>query len=496
MVSVDSLSKSYASTRALVSVSLEVRPGTLHGLLGPNGSGKSTVVKLLSGVERPDGGTITVDGVALTGLSSPARATELGISVVHQHAPLIGTSSIAENVALHHGYDASRGFVSERRLRAQAARMLEGVELDVPASTEVASLDAGTRALVAVAIALGEVRGGAKLLIVDEVTASMTSKPAGRFMKAVRRLVDGGLAVLMVTHRLPEVLEHADEVTVLTHGSVSTSLDRDEITAAAVVNALGVHHETATDDPHRGPDQASSIRQQSPMLELKGVSGSRLTGLSLSCWPGEITGLVGASSSGIDELAAILGGSRPLRSGTIILDGKSLPLNRSPRQALHERIAVVPADRLAEGGIASLTVRDNMLLPAQMSYWSEKRARRVVERMINDFDVHPRDVHQLLGALSGGNQQKVGLAKWLLLEPKLLVLDDPTNGVDVASRARLRDALRTATTTGLAVLLMSTEPETVIDFCERIHILNPDGTTDELTEDDDPASRVTMAMMG
>lgn len=500
---VHDISRRYGTTLALDAVSLVVQGGRLHALLGANGSGKSTLVKCLCGVERPDAGSIDIAGKILSGFGAPAEAAAAGIGVVHQHTPLISTSSVAENVGVHLRFPTTGGLVSERQLKAQARNVMAAIDVDdAPPETIVADLDAGTRALVAVAIAQAHIAGRGRLLIIDEVTASMTSGAADRFLQGIRRLVDRGLAVLMVTHRLPEVTAYADEATVLTAGSTSAHLARSELTASTLAAALGVKANTdATSETDRisfrpsEPATANTVDRENG-LELCGVAGLRLRPLTMCCRPGEITGLVGSTASGLNELAGILGGSAPALAGTILVDGSPVLQSSSPRRALRDGIAVLPADRLADGGMLSMSVRANMLLPTERRYRSDRAARRVVDGMLDELDVRPRRRDALLGALSGGNQQKVGLAKWLLTQPRVLVLDDPTNGVDPVSRLRLLDALRRQAARGLTVLLMSTEPETVAQFCDSVYLLAADGSVRHLPAGRDAKTAITLAMMG
>jgi ABC-type sugar transport system ATPase subunit len=494
---VHEFSRRFGATVALDRVSLGVRGGEIHALLGANGSGKSTMVKCLSGVDRPDSGTIDLMGTHRAGFSRPSEAAALGIGVVHQHSPLINTSTVAENIGVQLGFPRRRGLVSERLLKAQACEVMESINLhDVSPSAMAGDLGAGTRALIAVAIAQAKIQGG-RLLIIDEVTASMAQGAAERFLGGVRELANRGLGVLMVTHRLPEVVEYADRATVLTSGVVTQRASGAALTSEALAEAIGAGKELdmASAAAVRGATRSKAVADGRG-LEIRALAGQRLLPLTVTCRPGEVTGIVGSTASGLNELAGILGGWTVPSAGSVTLHGHEVAQGRGPRHALHMGIAVLPADRLADGGMHSMSVGANVLLPVEGRYWSPRRRRAAVDALISELDVRPSRSEALLGSLSGGNQQKVGLAKWLLTEPEVLVLDDPTNGVDAASRQKLLQAFRRQASRGLTMLLMSTEPEIVAGFCDRVYLIESDGSIRELAAADGRKTEITLAMMG
>ena len=513
----DRVSKTFGSFVALDEVSLALVPGQIHALLGANGSGKSTLVKVVSGVYSPDGGDVLFESARLASLGSPAEAAARGIRVVHQEAPLIDTMSVMEAVAIFRGFGAKNlGPVPWRRLRRQVQQLLDRMNLPIDAGQQCDTVRPADRAGLALAIVVGdlfdEARTGTdrvKLLIVDEVTAAIPEAEAAPHLERLRAVADLGVAVLMVTHRLGE-LEIADDITVLRAGKVvyreagNARRSNGELVSEMIGPTTDFNLVTTgtpaspatTSEPEVGDlleklwDSAPNRRgaaspngdvpQQAIRVEM--LTGSQLNQCSFSAAPGEIVGFAGLRGSGVEELPRLLSGDERWRSGQVTIGSTVVDTGGSPRVMIKAGLAAIPADRLRAGGVASLSINENIILPAQGDYW-HKAARRsqVVENVIAAFDVRPPKPRNLFGTLSGGNQQKVLLGKWLLLRPSVLVLDDPTYGVDPAAREAIFEAVEDAARRGVCVLFLSTEPEQLMRICDRVLVLRDGQIVTELS---------------
>jgi ribose transport system ATP-binding protein len=491
----ENLTKSFAGVRALDGVDITPEKGEVHALLGANGSGKSTLVKILTGVYQPDSGTIRVGGRSLSAIASPHEAAALGIAVVHQEAPLIDTMTVAECMALFRGYPTSGvGRIRWRSLNDQAAELLGRFRLNISPRSLAGKLSPAERALVALIIALDQVRSGVELLILDEVTASLPESQAATFLERVGEIARDGTAILMVTHRLAELRGLARKVTVLRDGRVvhagpAGALDDDGLVAqmvgtrersasGAASGASGVvrrlWQSVGAADRRTGDGEA--------VLSVDGLKGEVLDGVSFTIRPGEIVGVAGLADSGIAELPAILGGMRPRTGGTIRVGTKTLPARAEPGDAIAAGLAVLPADRLRNGGIGTLTVADNAILPQVDRFWHRRGSEaKVLKEVIAGFDVRPPSSRILFGKLSGGNQQKVLLGKWLLTRPLVLVLDDPTSGVDPGAREKIFEVLRDGAREDLGILFFSTEPEQLAAICGRVLVLRDGRIATELS---------------
>ena len=503
-VAAQGISKSFPGTRALDRVDLGVGAGEVHALLGANGSGKSTLVKILSGVYQPDEGELLIADRKVRSIGSPNEAHALGIAVVHQESPLVDTLTVAECVALFRGYPTSRGRIRWRTVRRDTRELLERFGVHVEPGTLAGLLSPAERALVALAIALDRVTAGQRdlnLLILDEVTASLPEGQAEEYLRQVAILAQSGTPVLMVTHRLSELHDLATDVSVLRDGrvvyrGVAGDVDDDEL----VRHIAGTQREIVAPALER-VDRVAAVEQlwkgrhgsgQREVLEAEHLAGDLVRDVTFTLRAGEIVGIGGLAESGVGELPLLLSGALPRHGGTLRVDGRELPAHASPRDLIDSGLALLPADRLRSGGIASLAVRENVVLPDARRYWHRRSAERTtLHRLIERLDVRPPSPATLFGSLSGGNQQKVLLGKWLLLGPSVMVLDDPTSGVDPGARETIFSILREAASEGLAVLLFSTELEQLVTMCSRVLVLRDGAITTELAGDELTRETVT-----
>lgn len=505
VVSVAGLSKSFNGSQALCDVTMDFRAGHIHTLMGANGSGKSTLVKLLTGAERADRGTITARGQQVVGgMQSPQEAQLLGFRVVHQEAPLIDTMSVAEVVALHLGYPTFMGGLVRWRKVPEAAReCMHRVGLDVAPARLAGTLSASERALLAISIALATAPDQITLLILDEATAKIALEEARRLLEKVRVLAHDGLAVLMVTHRVAEAAEFGDQLAVLEAGEAVYSgpmpKDGDMVyrllrqVASASPKRTAPEETLSQGTEASGPVWASAIRglaagTKAPQKKGVGVEDlwtATLRGVDFTLQPGEMVGIVGGPRSGVQEVPWALAGLDKLARGRLRLGENTARLPRTPKEALRLGIALVPSDRLHHGAVGMMSIFENIVLPKARGfrYWTSPN-KRMVANLMGAFAVVPDNPNYLVSTLSGGNQQKVIVGKWLSTQPELLILNDPTVGVDPWSRERLFEVVRNYCETGLRVLLLSSEPEQLVEHCSRVLAIDGGLIMEELTGTD------------
>lgn len=474
------ISKTFGTVRVLDAVRVTVRSGEVHGLVGENGSGKSTLVKILTGYHAPDpGGTLTVDGRPLHLPVRWADARTAGISVVHQDLGLLDQLTVAENICVG-GYRRSRWLrrIDWRHARGVAADLLGRVRVEADPGDLAGSLPPGARAGVAIARALRDHVPGSGLIILDEATRLLVGADLRRFHRMLRDLASGGTSVLMVSHNLEEILAVTDRVTVLRDGQVSG----DALVTATLTETELARRMLGTAVSALTPRQPSRRRQA---VAVTGLDGDGVAGLSLALGEGEVVGVTGLPGSGFESLPYLLAGTRPARAGTIVIDGSLLHLRTcDTRSCMRAGIVLVPERRDRDGLAYELTVADNIALPAlargRRYYVSKRWQRQQGQQAIEAMGIGASSPLQLVKQLSGGNQQKVLLAKWLSVKPRLLVLHEPTQAVDVAARADLLRTVHRAADAGTAVLLVSTEPADLVALCDRILLFRPPGDLTEL----------------
>jgi ribose transport system ATP-binding protein len=468
------LSKTFPGVKALIDVDLEVAPGEIHALVGQNGSGKSTLIKVLAGVHSPDeGARAMVNGRVLT-LGNNRSAHELGIRFVHQDLGLVNNLTSVDNMALGFGYATGLGRrIKWRTQRANARAAIKHLVDDFPLDRMVGSLSVFQRTALAIARSLQDWSEHGALLVLDEPTATMPRSQVEHLFALLHRIRDRGTPVLLVTHHMEEVFAVADRVTVLRDGR------RVETQRAAVLDTAGLVN-LMTGGAHRFLERAPAERVGEVVMSLRGVSGHTAQEVNLDLRRGEILGVAGLSGSGRDELCSLLFGAIP-RSGEMVVDERAVPSGR-PDECVNRGIGLVPADRHRQGLIMSQSVRRNMTLTTLSDFVSRGRVRHRFERKavrgeIDRFGVKTASTENVVSALSGGNQQKVVLAKWLRMRPKVLLLDEPTQGVDVAAQTDLHRLLIEAASAGTAVLVCSSDEHELSQLCDRVLVMR-DGVVD------------------
>ncbi len=470
------MSKTFPGQRALDDVSLVVLPGEVHGLVGHNGSGKSTLVKVLAGFHAPDpGARVLFNGEPLP-FSNPSAGLELGLRFVHQHLALVDNLSICENVALGPGFVTGRLkrlHWREQRARASAELLALGHELDP--RRVVGTLSPAERTIVALARALDDSRGPAKLLVLDEVTATLPTGEAEHVYTAIRRITAQGVAVVYISHHLDEVLDVSDRVTVLRLGRLVGTFPSGELTRDSLARLMVGEVETgkAAIRPERR-EQPVADPERVRGLQVRALGGAVVTDLELSVPPGSVLGVTGLTGSGREELSGLIFG-RLGRSGSVEVDGVPVPSSR-PDRSLAAGMVLVPADRARDAIFATLDVRENTTISRLKPFWrppilSRRREVAHVRQWLRDLLIDP-DVHgRAAGLLSGGMQQKTLLARALRLEPRVLILDEPTQGVDVHTKELIYERILEAAVEGCAVVVCSSDSEDLCRVADEIIVL-------------------------
>jgi len=490
------LTKAFAGTVALRGATLEVSAGEVHALLGENGSGKSTLIKILSGYHVPDEGTVHVDGAELE-FGNAMSAYALGCRFIHQDLGLVDTMSVRDNLMLSSGFPSRLWTVRERAAEREAREMLEraGVELD-PRQL-VATLSPAQRTGVAVARALRrDTSVSTKLLVLDEPTATLPEAEVSHLLQIVRAVADRGIGIVYVTHRLDEVLQVAERLTVLRDGSRVATRPSHGIARAKLVEMLvGSDFEEPTRQP------IAELRGAEQALAVQGLSAGPVGDVSFVARKGEVLGVAGITGSGRETVLGTLFGAEPRLDGTVTVAGRQVKKD-DPGAAVESGMAYLPADRKRKGGLMMLTARENVSLPRLRPFWKAPFLRRNREyaecrRWFEELDIRPAtQFDQTLERFSGGNQQKVLLAKWLRLEPDVLLLDEPTQGVDVASKAEIHQQLAATARRGAAVVIASSDVDELAAVCTRVVVLRDGAVVTELIGDAVRTEAISHAVHG
>lgn len=487
------LSKTFGATTALSNVDLEVRRGEVHALLGGNGSGKSTLIKLLAGVYHADpGGTIEVQHVSARAEEwSPALAQSAGLHFVHQDPAVFDTLTVAENLAIGRGFErAPGGRINWQATRRRTAKILERFSLSVSPDTAVAALRPADRTMLAIARALQdqeEAHDG--VLVLDEPTASLPDWEVNILLAALRKYAAAGQTIVYVTHRLSEVLELADRVSVLRDGQHVVTRDVGDMNEEQLVELI-VGGRIERVYPERQDKVGDDV-----VLSVRGLVSGPLRGVDLDLHRGEVLGVAGLLGSGRSTLLRALFGDLPVTSGEVRFNGK--PHSPSgPSMAIRSGFALVPEDRERDGLFASCSVRENLSAAVVSRYWSRarlhhRRERSDARQLVGMYGVRPASDLPLVSTLSGGNQQKVVLARWLRRKPTVLLLDEPTQGVDVRARADIYQHVRRAVSEGSAVLLVSSDFEELAHVVDRAIVLRDGRVVAEVRGADLTPQRLT-----
>ena len=483
------ISKRFAATQALDDVSLDLQPGEIHGLVGENGAGKSTLVKILAGVYQPDRGTIQLDG-ATTPIHGPAHSRSLGIAVVHQEPRLFPDLTVAENVFIGHAPSGRLGTIDWDGTRRAAETLFDELDVQVDVGAPVRGLSMADQQLIEIAKSLSL---EARVLILDEPTASLSTHEVERLFTIVRRLRDRRVSVLFVSHRLNEVFDLCDRATVLRDGRHVVTTATSVLTTADLVRHIVGRTVSLF------PKVETSIGDV--LLEVKDLTSAGVfRDVSFVVRAGEILGFAGLVGAGRTEVARVLFGIDRRQSGEIRLGGERVDF-ASPAEAMRAGIAYLPEDRHQEGLVLDFSIAQNVTLPILPRLFprfliSSSAERTVAQESTKQLNVRMTGVDQLVGALSGGNQQKVVLAKWLASKPKVLILDEPTRGIDIGAKVEVHRIVSELAASGLGIIVISSDLPEVLAMSDRILVLYEGRITAEIPHDRATQESVMFAATG
>ena len=463
------VSKTFPGQRALNGVDLAVHYGEIHALVGQNGSGKSTLIKILSGYHQPDrGAEARLDGRPFA-LGSAKEAEDRGLRFVHQDLGLVLSLSTVENIMLGRPYPVRfPGRIAWRQVRAHARRAVAELGFDIDITLPVGALSLSERAGVAIARAVAGTEGQRSLVVLDEPTAALPPDEVNRLLEIIVRLRQAGHGVLLVSHHLDEVLRVADRISVLRDGSLVGSLLRSGVDHARLAEMI-VGRVLAQE--YASPEDRSPHQGQPARLEMRGVSGARIGRVDLEVRPGEVVGVAGITGSGRESFVPLLMG-RLRHQGQVQVDGREIPPG-NPSEAMRRGMAAIPGERAQYGNFPNFTVRENMTISdlnrfRQRGRISRRAERAEVESWIRRLGIVTTGSEAPITSLSGGNQQKVLVARALRLDPRLLVLDDPTQGIDIGARAQIHSIIEDCARDGMSVVVASTDSDELAWLCDRV----------------------------
>lgn len=504
-VELQNVSKSFPGQKALDAVNISIAPGEVHGLLGENGSGKSTLIKVLSGYHAPDSGSrVLVRGEELP-FGSAAESTRLGLRFVHQHLGVIDQLTAIENVALASGFDVGLG--RPINLKAQAGRiqrLLDRLGVDVDLWRPIGECRAIDRTVVAIARALDGLDPNRGVLVLDEPTAALPPDEVAHLFSVVRELTSRGVTTIYVSHRLDEVFELVDRVSVLRDGVMQGTRAIDDLDQAGLVDLIiGSSMEPGGlpgEAEHTGTPPTDGEISEVARLRVAGLSSATLRSVDFSVNAGEILGFAGLLGSGREDLAAAVVGASDATVDELELDGQQKG-RLTPVSARRAKVALVPGNRGAGSAVSDFDVRENITLANLEGVSRRGRVSRakeiaVANRWMEDVDLRPRDHARRFDHLSGGNQQKAILARWFNIEPSVVLLDDPTGGVDVGARRAIYSLIRSAAADGVAIVVCSSDHEDLVELCDRVIVLTQGRPVTTLERPDITLDRLLSATMG
>ncbi len=492
LLSVEGIGKGFSGVPALSDISLEVRPGEVLALMGENGAGKSTLLKILSGDHQPDTGRLLLHGRPVR-FPTPAAARDAGVRVIYQEPEIVPHVSVAENIYIGGlPHDGVRRF-DRRGVVRQTQQDLErtGFAHMLRAETLGRRLSSVQRQLVEV---LRGLTTGAEVVCFDEPTSSLSGAEVEALFTLIAKLRGQGVGVVYVSHRIPEIFRVADRIAVLRDGVLVGTGDASETSEDELVKMMVGRDLASMHERYRAEDQVGDV-----VLDVEGLDNDEVHGINLQVWAGEIVGIAGLVGAGRSELAHTIVGDLPLRSGTVRLSGKVLKL-RTPGDAVRAGIGFAPEERKADALILERTVRDNTSLAVldRLRRWrfvNRAKERELVRTFIDKLRVRTPSMEQEVRKLSGGNQQKVVLARWLARRPRLLILDEPTRGVDVGAKAEIYQIIDELASDGVAVLIISSDLPEVLGLSDRVVVMQNGRITGELARADATEERILALAM-
>lgn len=474
IVELNHIQKSFPGVKALDDVSFRLNAGEVLALLGENGAGKSTLMKVLSGVYTKDSGDITIFGKSYEHIT-PKLAQELGIVIIHQELQMCSHLTVAENIFL--GREKTKnGILSNREMNEKAKEILEWLKIDLNPKTVVSNLPVSKQQMVEIAKALSM---NAKILIMDEPTSALTSKEIDELFLIIKQLKKQGCGIVYISHRLEELEHIVDRVTIMRDGKYITSMNFHETTMEEMIAHM-VGREIKEKFPKVKTERGNKI------LEVKNVSaGSLVKDISFDVYEGETLGIAGLMGAGRTELTRVIFGIDPMDSGTLILDGKELSI-RCPMDAISAGIVLAPEDRKKDGLCVGLSIKDNVALPNMdmlcnsLGVVNKKKEREMTKQAIQNLKIKTASDEVNAGTLSGGNQQKVVIGKWLARQSRIVIFDEPTRGIDVAAKVEIYHLINELKKSGIGVIVISSEMPEILGVSDRILVMCDGRLTGEM----------------
>ncbi|MFW6387781.1 MAG: sugar ABC transporter ATP-binding protein [bacterium] len=493
IVRMEGISKSFPGVKALNNVSISINRGEVLSVVGENGAGKSTLMKILAGVYHPDEGRILYEGTP-TDIPTPHRANELGISTIFQEFNLCPNLSAMENIALGREPRGRARFLSFREMKRNAQRLFEWLGIIVDAEQLVRSMGVAKQQMVEIAKALGE--GSTKILIMDEPTSSLARAEIDSLFRVVRDLREHGIGIVFISHKLDEVLEVSDRVVVLRDGELVGAASAAEATQDSLIGMM-VGKQLGKLFVER-----SQTAKAEPALEVEGLSGPpNIRNVTFTVNRGEILGLAGLVGAGRTEMAMLLMGLTRPTAGTVRISGRSIAKS-DPTAAVAHGLAYLPEDRKTLGLVLDMAVRDNITLGVHSAvknragFMSRARETELTRKYMELLRIRAHSVEQRVRTLSGGNQQKTVIGKWLATEPQVIIMDEPTRGIDVGAKAEVHRIIAELADKGVAVLMISSELTEVIAVSDRIIVMSEGRLTGEFAADEATREAIMSAAIG
>ncbi len=490
ILQLEGISKSFPGVKALEDVHFDLRPGEVHALLGENGAGKSTLIKIVSGVYRPDMGTIRVGGQEVI-FNNPRESQQHGIATIYQELSLYPELTVAENIFIGHAPRNRFKMIDWGAMERRAQEILASLEIhDLDVTRKIGGLTVGNRQRVEIAKALSQ---DAKILIMDEPTASLSEADVQRLFEIVGLLRERGVGIIYISHRMEEVFKLADRVTVLRDGHYVDTRNVADVTEPQLIQMM-----VGRTIDQLFPKLPAEIGE--PILEARNLHRAPMTrGVSFTLRRGEIVGMAGLVGSGRSEVAQVIFGITPAETGEILIDNKPVKIHH-PEDSMKLGVAYVPEDRGTQGLIRPMPIRENVSLASlrmlsRASFINFGAERRLAVEMVNKLGIRAYSIDQIVNKLSGGNQQKVVVGKWLSREPRILIVDEPTRGIDVGAKAEIHRLISELAQRGLAILMISSELPEILGMSDRILVMREGRIAAEFSRDEATQENIAHAMM-
>lgn len=474
------INKSFGENHVLTDISLSLEAGEIHSIIGENGAGKSTLMKIIGGIYTMDSGEIFIDGKKVT-LHNPVEAFRAGIGIVHQELSVADNMTVAQNVFVNREPTKMLGFVDFKKMNAMAKAEFERIGISIDPELPVQNLSVGMQQIVEIVKVLSQ---NVRILILDEPTSALSDKETRNLFQLLYKLRDQGTCIIFISHKLNEIKEISDRVSVLRDGNFIGTLNRADIDENVIISMM-VGRELGSLYPPKAKERGGEVVLETQNLTRNG----KFRDISLSFRAGEITGMFGLVGAGRTEFAMSVFGADRVDSGKVIFLGKEVSF-RSPGQAIRAGLGYLSEDRKRMGLFVGMNVKDNTVVTdlravsSKAGMLNDKKITKIAKKYIDSLEIHPRDCeNSLVSRLSGGNQQKVLLAKWLESNPRLLIVDEPTRGVDVGAKAKIHAILRELADSGMAIVMISSELTEILGLSDRVAVMSEGRLIDVMEND-------------